>query len=240
MTSHLNTVPSTRIRRRIAMACLALSAAFPAIAQEKFQSRPVSLVVPFPPGGVADIVARALVPPLERKLGQSVVVVNKAGAGGAVGTAMVANAKPDGYTLLMALSSVSTNPEQEKVNNRPPAFTLNQLMPVARLTAEDLMLAVRTESPYRNLADIVTDARKRPGGVSYASSGPYGVYHVATEMFADEANLKLLHVPYAGGAPVMLALLSGQVDIGLVTRSVGASHLKGGKIRPLAAWGDAR
>lgn len=235
--------PSRRLQRRLtisAIGCLALAATLPALAQDKFPNRPVSLIVPFPPGGVADIVARALVPALERKFGQSVVVVNKPGAGGAIGAAMVANAKPDGYTLLMALASVSTNPEQEKVNNRPPAFTLNQLAPVARITAEDMMLAVRTESPYKTLADVVADAKKRPGGVSYASSGPYGVYHVATEMFADEANLKLLHAPYAGGAPAMLALLSGQVDIGLVTRSVGAAQLKAGKIRPLAAWGETR
>lgn len=219
---------------------LTLGLLSPLVAQERFPSRPISIVVPFPPGGVADIVARALVPSIEANLRQTVVVVNKAGAGGAIGSAVVANAKPDGYTLLMALSSVSTNPEQEVINGRPPAFLLNQLQPVARISQEDMMLAVRDESPYRSLDDLVSDVRARPGAVSYASSGVYGVYHVATEIFTDSAGLKLLHAPYAGGAPALLALLSGQVDVGLVTRSVGAAHLKSGKLRPLAAWGDSR
>lgn len=227
------------MKRRIALvfaACL-----LPAVwAQDKFPGRPVSIVVPFPPGGVADIVARALAPAMERELGQPVVVVNKAGAGGALGTAQVASAKPDGYTILMALSSVSTNPEQERINHRPAAFQLDQLAPIARISREDMMLAVRPESPYRALADVIADARKRPGAISYASSGVYGVYHVATEMLADAAGISLLHAPYSGGAPALMALLSGQVDVGLVTRSVGAAQLKSGKLRALAAWGDTR
>lgn len=228
------------VKRGCILASLILAVAFQVTAQEKFPEKPVSLIVPFPPGGVADIVGRALLPGLERRFGQTVIIVNKPGAGGALGTGSVAVSKPDGYTLLMALASISTNPEQEKVNNRPPAFTLSQLTPVARISMEDMMLAVRTESPYRTVAGIVADARKRPGEVSYASSGSYGVYHVATEMFADAANIKLLHAPYKGGAPALFALLGGQVDIALVTRSVGAAQLKAGKLRPIAAWGDSR
>lgn len=226
----------------IATAVTAVGAALlPAAAcADVFPSRPVTMVVPFPPGGVADIVARAIAPSMERKLGQPIVVVNKPGAGGSLGTAQVANAKPDGYTVLMALSSISTNPEQEQLNKRPAAFQLDQLSPIARISREDMMLAVRSESRYRSVADVIADAKARPGRVSYASSGVYGVYHVATEMLAEAAGVKLLHTPYNGGAPALLALMSGEVEVGLVTRSVGAAHLKSGKLRPLVAFGDTR
>jgi len=206
-------------------------------AQDVFPSRPVSLLVPFPPGGVADIVARSLAPSLEKTWGQSVVIVNRPGAGGALGTRQVATAKPDGYTILLALASVSTNPEQERINKRPAAFQLNQLMPVARLSVDQMMLAVRKESKYKTLDDVVKDVKNNPGKISYASSGVYGVYHVATSMFTNEAGLSMNHIPYSGGPPALVALLSGEVDVSLVTRSVGVSHLKSGTLRGLAAWG---
>jgi tripartite-type tricarboxylate transporter receptor subunit TctC len=226
------------MRRLIAALLIVISGAVSA--QDVYPSRPVSIIVPFPPGGVADIVARAIAPSMERSLKQLVVVVNKPGAGGTVGTAAVTNSAPDGYTLLIALASISTNPEQDRLHNRPAAFELAQLEPVARISIEPMLLAVRANSPYRSLKDVVEDAKKRPGAISYASSGVYGVYHVATEMFTHEAGIKLHHVPYKGGAPALLALLSGEVDIGLVTRSVGLKHLQAGTLRPIAAWGSER
>jgi tripartite-type tricarboxylate transporter receptor subunit TctC len=210
------------------------------LAQEKYPSKPVTLLVPFPPGGVADIVARSLAPALEKKWGQSVVVVNRPGAGGALGTGQLVNARPDGYTLLVALASVSTNPEQERINKRPAAFQLNQLMPVARLSMDQMMLAVRAESKYKNLRDLLNDARAQPGKISYASSGVYGVYHVATSMFTHAAGVNMNHIPYNGGPPALMALLSGDVDVSLVTRSVGLPHLQSGKLRGLAAWGSEK
>ena len=210
------------------------------LAQEKYPSKPVTLLVPFPPGGVADIVARSLAPALEKKWGQSVVVVNRPGAGGALGTGQLVNARPDGYTLLVALASVSTNPEQERINKRPAAFQLNQLMPVARLSMDQMMLAVRAESKYKNLRDLLNDARAQPGKISYASSGVYGVYHVATSMFTHAAGVNMNHIPYNGGPPALMALLSGDVDVSLVTRSVGLTHLQSGKLRGLAAWGSEK
>ncbi len=209
-------------------------------AQANFPTRPVSIVVPFPPGGVADIVARALAPSLERALGKPMPIFNRPGAGGSIGAAAVASAKPDGYTLLMALTSVSTNPEQERINERPAPFQLNQLVPLARITTDPMMLTVRPESPYRSFKALVEDAKKRPGALSYASSGIYGVYHVATEMLANAAGIRMLHVPYAGGAPALTALLTGEVDCGLVTSSVGRPYLKAGKLRPLAAMSAER
>src|ERR671936_765058 len=226
--------------RALALLAASLFFALPTFGQDAYPSRPITVVVPFPPGGVADIVARAAAPALQSTLGQPVVVLNKPGAGGTVGTASVANATPDGYTLLMALASISTNPEQERLSGRPPAFELSQLAPIARISIEPMLLAVRANSPYRTLRDVVDDAKKNPGRISYASSGPYGVYHVATEMFTREARIQLNHVPYKGGGPALIALLSGEVDIGLVTRSVGLKHPQAGTLRPLAAWGSER
>ncbi len=223
--------------RLLAILALAL-AATAARGQEAYPARAVSVIVPFPPGGVADIVARAVAPAMERSLGQPVVVVNRPGAGGTVGAAALANATPDGYTLLMALASISTNPEQDRVSGRQSAFQLSQLAPVARISIEPMLLAVRAGSPYKTLHDLIDDAKSRPGRVTYASSGLYGVYHVATEMFTHEAGIRLHHIPYKGGAPALLALLSGEVDVGLVTRAVGLKHLQAGTLRPLAAWGE--
>ena len=142
-------------------ACIAALASALARAQERFPQHAISLLVPFPPGGVADIVARSLAPVMERRLGRPVLVVNKPGAGGALGTGVVAAAKPDGYTLLVALASISTNPEQERLNKRPAPFQLNQLAPVARISTEEMMLAIRADSKYRSVGDVVEDARQR-------------------------------------------------------------------------------
>jgi len=207
------------------LAVLALALAGAASGQDAYPTRPVTVIVPFPPGGVADIVARASAPAMERSLGQPVVVVNRPGAAGTVGAAALANAAPDGYSLLMALASISTNPEQDRVSGRQSAFQLSQLAPVARISIEPMLLAVRATSPYRSLKDVIEDAKKRPSRITYASSGLYGVYHVATEMFAHEAGIRLHHIPYKGGAPALLALLSGE---------------QAGTLRPLAAWGSRR
>lgn len=220
------------------LAAVLLAVAGAASAQEVFPTRAITVIVPFPPGGVADIVARATAPSMEKSLGQPVVVANRPGAGGTVGTAALANAAPDGYTLMMALASISTNPEQDRVSGRQSAFQLSQLAPLARISIEPMLIAVRAQSPYKSLKDVVEDAKRRPGRITYASSGLYGVYHVATEMFTHDAGIRLHHIPYKGGAPALLALLSGEVDIGLVTRAVGLKHLQAGTLRPLAAWGS--
>lgn len=206
-------------------------------AREVFPSRPVSLVVPFPPGGLADNVARQLAPALEGALGQPVVVQNRPGAAGAIGAAAVASAKPDGYSVLFTLSSLSTLPEQARVNQQKPAFLLSQLKPIARISTDPLAVVVRSDSPLKTLGDLVTQARARPGEVSYGSSGNYGTVHMPVEIFAHEAQLKFNHVPYAGGAPLMVGLLGGQVDFTMLPRSSIASHVRAGKLRILATVG---
>ncbi|HVO88506.1 MAG TPA: tripartite tricarboxylate transporter substrate binding protein [Casimicrobiaceae bacterium] len=228
-------------RRLFIAACAALSAiALAAQAQDAYPSHAVTLVVPFPPGGVADIVARPFADALSRELKQPVVIENKPGAGGGVGMGFAAKAKPDGYTLLLALSSISILPEADKVTGRTPLYQLDQFVPVARLTADPTVLAVRSDSPWKTLNDFVNDARKRPGAITYGSSGNYGTMHIPMEMFAQKAGVKLLHVPFQGGGPAVVALLSGNVDALSTGPSTVIQHVKAGKVRVLASWGDKR
>ena len=226
---------------QLALGALALLAAgWPAQAQEKFPSHPVTMVVPFPPGGVADQTGRPLAAAMEKVLKQPVIASNKSGAGGAVGMAAVANAKPDGYTILMALSSISIIPEADKLFDRKPAYQMNQLAPVALVTADPTVLVVPAEAPWKTVADFVADAKKRPGEISFSSSGLYGTLHMATEMFAHAAGIKLRHVPFAGAGPAMTALLGGHVNALASGPGVVIPHIKAGKLRALAGWGDKR
>jgi len=225
---------------RALMLGVALSIAGAAVAQEIYPARPVTLVVPFPPGGVADIVARPFAEALGRELKSPVVIENKPGAGGGIGMGYVAKAKADGYTLLLALSSISILPEADKVTGRTPLYQLDQLVPIARLTADPTVLAVRADSPWKSLAEFVADARARPGAVSYGSSGNYGTMHMPMEMFAATAGIKLLHVPFTGAGPAVVALLGGTVDAVATGPSTVIPQVKAGKVRVLAGWGDKR
>jgi tripartite-type tricarboxylate transporter receptor subunit TctC len=198
------------------------------------------MVVPFPPGGVADLVGRPVAAALEKQLGQPVVVENRQGAGGGVGMQVVARAKPDGYTLLMALSSISILPEADKVLGRAPMYQFRDFVPVARFTADPVVLAVRAESPWKTVADFVADAARRPGQITYGSSGNYGTMHVPMEMLAAKAGIKLLHVPYNGAGPAVVGLLGGQVEALATGPASIAQHVKAGKVRVLAGWGAAR
>jgi len=225
---------------RLAAAALVLSAAGAAVAQSDYPSRPITMVVPFPPGGVADITARPVAEAMGRYLKQPVVVENKSGAGGGVGMAYVAKAKPDGYTVLLALSSISIIPEADKVLGREPMFQLNQLVPIARFTADPTVLAVRADGPYRSVKDLLDAAQKAPGTIPYGSSGNYGTMHVPMEMLMASAGTKMLHVPFTGAGPAVVALLGGNVDALSTGPSTIMGHYKQGKVRVLATWGETR
>ena len=138
-----------------------------------------------------------------RALGAPVVIENKAGAGGGIGMGYVAKAKPDGYTVLLALSSISILPEADKVTGRAPMYQFKDFVPIARFTADPTVLAVRADSPWKTLAEFVADARKRPGAITYGSSGNYGTMHVPMEMFDASAGIKMLHVPFTGAGPAV-------------------------------------
>lgn len=209
-------------------------------AQEPYPSRPITIVVPFPPGGIADLTARPLGSVLERYLKQPVVVSNKSGAGGAVGMQSVAVAKPDGYTLMVALVSISTIPEVDTLFGRKPAFTRDQLTGIARLNADPPILVIGADTPWKNLKELIDDAKKRPGEITYSSSGIYAASHVPMEMFLHAAGLKMRHLPTTGGAPAMTAVLGGHAAMWASPPAVAMPHLKAGKIRTLATWGGTR
>jgi tripartite-type tricarboxylate transporter receptor subunit TctC len=207
---------------------------------QSWPTRTVTMIVAFPPGGQADLAARPVALALEKILGRAVVVDNRAGAGGMLGNAAAARSEPDGHTLLMALSSMTFLPEAERLYERKPSYEYEQFLPVARVLADPAVLAVRKDSPYKSLADLVADARKRPGQISFSSSGNYGAAHVPFEMFQQAAGIKLLHVPYRGGGPALTAFIGAQVD--LTAQAPGPIHpfIEDGQARALAHWGAKR
>jgi tripartite-type tricarboxylate transporter receptor subunit TctC len=211
--------------------------ASPAWAQEPYPTRPISIVVAFPPGGVADNTARPVAAALERILKQPVPIINKAGAAGAVGNQIVATSKPDGYTLLMALVSESVLPEVDKLFGRPQNYTLDQLTGIARINADPSMLVVRADAPWKTLKDLVEDAKKRPGEIVFTSSGLYGAAHIPMEMFIKAAGIKMRHLPTTGGGPMMNAMLGGHAQLVMTPVSLAAAHVKAGKLRLLAHSG---
>jgi tripartite-type tricarboxylate transporter receptor subunit TctC len=223
---------------RLALVLVLLVAA-PALADD-YPSRPITLVAPFPPGGVADLTARPVAAALEKVLKNPVAVVNKTGAAGAVGMQFVATSKPDGYTLLLALSSISIIPEADKLFGRPPAFTVDQFAPIALISADPTVLVVRTESPWKTAREFIEDATKRPGQVSFSSSGVYGTLHMAMELLSHAAGIRLRHVPHNGAGPALNAILGGHVDALASGPAVVLPHIKSGKLRALAGWGDKR
>jgi tripartite-type tricarboxylate transporter receptor subunit TctC len=230
----------SRLLAALALALLAAVLPTAAAAQQEYPNHTVTMIVPFPPGGVADITARPLAEVMGRHLKQSVIVENKAGAGGGVGMQYVARSKPDGYTVLLALSSISIIPEADKVLGRDPMFQLTQLVPIARFTADPTVLAVRADGPYKSVADLVAAAKKAPGTIPYGSSGNYGTMHVPMEMLSESAGVKMLHVPFTGAGPAVVALLGGQVEALSTGPSTVVGHVKAGKIRVLATWGEGR
>jgi tripartite-type tricarboxylate transporter receptor subunit TctC len=233
-------VSATFLFRSFATFLAGLLFSMPAAAEDAYPTKPISMIVPFPPGGVADIVGRPLADAMSRALGVPVVIENKAGAGGGIGMGYVAKAKPDGYTVLLALSSISILPEADKVTGRAPMYQFRDFIPIARFTADPTVLAVRADSPWKTLAEFVADARKRPGAISYGSSGNYGTMHVPMEMFDASADIKMLHVPFTGAGPAVVALLGGNIDAVSSGPSTVVQHVKAGKLRVLASWGDKR
>jgi tripartite-type tricarboxylate transporter receptor subunit TctC len=207
---------------------------------QAWPSRNVTMIVPFPPGGQADLAARPVAAALEKILGRAVVIENRQGAGGAVGNAAAARAEPDGHTLLMTLSSVVILPEADRLFERRPSYELDQLVPIVRVLADPAVLPVLNTSPYRTLQDLIADAKKRPGQITFSSSGNYGAAHVPFEMFQQSAGIKLQHVPYRGGGPALAAFLGGQVDITGQAPGPVKPYVDEGRVRLLASWGGKR
>jgi tripartite-type tricarboxylate transporter receptor subunit TctC len=218
----------------------ALALAAPVLQAQDYPAKPVSMIAPFPPGGVADLVGRPLAAAMEKTLKQPVLVVNRPGAGGAVGTTSVAKAAPDGYSILMSLSSISIFPVSDPMNGRPVPYQLSDFAPIALVTADPTILVVAADGPYKTIQEFIASAKAYPERINYASSGTYGTLHVAMEMFANAAGIRMFHIPYQGGGPAAAALLGGQVHALASGPAAVVGQIKGGKMRALAGWGDKR
>jgi tripartite-type tricarboxylate transporter receptor subunit TctC len=221
-------------------ALLAATAAAPVTGQEAYPNRPISMIVAFPPGGVADITGRPTAAAMEKVLKQPVTVTNRPGAAGAVGNAAVANAKPDGYTILMALSSISVIPAADELFNRKPAYSLDQFAPIALISADPTILVAHPSLPVRTVKELVALARAKPGELSFSSSGVYGALHMPMEIFMHATKIRMRHVPTTGGGPAINAILGGHVALTAGGPAAISGHVKAGKMRPLASWGAAR
>ena len=210
------------------------------IAQDAYPSRPVTLINPFPPGGAVDVVARPLAGILEPILKQPIVIETKAGAAGQVGAQVAASAKPDGYTLLMHLVSISGFAEVDKLFGRPVKFTRDDFIPITRFIADPMVLVVNDRQPHRTLQEFVEDAKKRPNELIFSSSGLYGALHLPTALFAKAAGIQLRHLPTAGGGPALTAVLGNNAQAVVSSIAAANVHIKAGKLRPLAGFGAQR
>ncbi|AGW92826.1 tripartite tricarboxylate transporter substrate binding protein [Cupriavidus sp. DF5525] len=200
-------------------------------------SRPITIVVTYPPGGGADLMARQIAPGLGRELGQSVIVENRPGAGGQIGAAYVAKAAPDGYTLMVDASSYAVNPSlYPKLPYDPgKAFT-----PVGVLARYPNVLVATASFPASKVSDVLAMAKQKPGSVAFASSGNGSAQHLAGVLFEQRAGVDLLHVPYKGGGPAMTDVIAGQVPLFFANVASSLQHIKAGKLKPLAVTSHSR
>lgn len=224
---------SLRRRALLALTTACLWAAVPALAQADYPNRPITYVVPYPPGGAADVFARQLAGELTKRLGQPVVVENRAGANGNVGSASVVKAPADGYTLLLGTAStVAINPHLYGKNM--PYDPLKDLQAVSGTHSMANVLVVNTATPYKSVQDVVAAAKAKPGALAYASAGNGNTMHLAGEQFRMQAGIDLLHVPYKGGPPAMNDVLAGQVPMMFNNLPAILPMVRGGKLRALA------
>lgn len=216
-------------------ASAATLAAGRANAQDAYPSHAITVVSPFPPGGVSDVITRPLDASLEAVFKQPVVLENKAGAAGAVGAQFVAAAKPDGYTLLTHIVSISGFEAVDKLFGRTPKFTNASFIPLARIVADPIVLIINNDLPYKTVKDLVADAKANPDKLIFSSSGLYGASHIPTALFAKAAgDLKMRHLPTNGGGPAVTAVLGGNVNFFMSPTSIALPHIKAGKVRALA------
>lgn len=221
------------------LAFLALALVIPvAFAQAPWPTRPVTIVVPFPPGGGTDTGARIVAEQLSRKWGQPVLVDNKGGAAGQLGADIVAKAKPDGYTILMG--NIGTQAINPALYPKLPYDPDKAFAPITLVAELPLAMMVNPSVPAQNVKEFIALAKSRPGKLSYSSSGAGGGPHLAAEMFKDATGTDILHVPYKGGGPAIADLLAGHVQASFMTVLEASGHVKAGKLRALAVTSDKR
>lgn len=221
-------------------AAAAALAVRPGFAQGVYPTHAVTLVNPFPPGGAADKVGQPLKAVLEPVLKQPVIIETKSGAAGAVGAQYAASAKPDGYTLLLHITSISGFAEVDKLFGRTPKFTTADFIPIARYVADPCALLVNDQTPYKTLKDFVDDAKKRPDEIVFSSSGLYGALHIPMAQFMQKADIKMRHLPTRGGGPALTAFLGNNAQCLVSSISAAMTQIKAGKAKPLAMFGGKR
>ena len=221
-----------------AAAAAALKTSF---AQDAYPTRAITVINPFPPGGAVDVVMRPLAAILEPMVQKPVVIDTKAGAAGQVGAQVAAHAKPDGYTLLSHLTSISGFAEVDRLFGRQPKFTNADFIPLARFVADPCVLVCNDQQPYKTLQEFVEDAKKRPNEIIFSSSGLYGALHIPMALFMQTAgNLQLRHLPTNGGGPALTAVLGNNAAVLASSVSASIAHIRAGKARPLALFGARR
>ena len=212
----------------------------PGFAEDAYPTHAITLINPFPPGGAADVVGRPFAAVMEPLVKQPVVIETKAGAAGQVGAQFAASAKPDGYTLLVHIVSISGFAEVDKLFGRTPKFTRADFIPIARFTAGPMVLLVNDQQPYKTLKELVDDAKANPDKLVFSSSGLYGALHLPTALFMKAAGLKLRHLPTNGGGPALTALLGNNSQILVSSLAAASAQMKAGKVRALACYSDRR
>ena len=227
-------------RQFVAGSAAAALAGSSAYAQDAYPSRTITLINPFPPGGAADVVGRPFAAALEPIIKQPVVIDTKAGAAGAVGAQFAANAKPDGYTLLVHIVSISGFAEMDKLFDRQPKFTRADFIPIARFTEGPMALVVNDQTPYKTLKELVDDAKKRPNEIIFSSSGLYGALHLPLALFLKAAGLQMRHLPTNGGGPALTAILGNNSQVLATSIAAANSQIKAGKLRALACFSEKR
>ena len=223
-------------RLKFCSAVLWTTFAATAVAQS-YPTKPVRMIVPSSPGGGSDIVARIVAPKLAERLGQQVVVENRAGAGTMIGGEVVAKAAPDGYTLLMGLSTLATNPA---IYRKVPYNALTDLAPITMVLSAPNILVVHPSLPVRSVKELIWFAQARPGELNFGSAGTGTNPHLSMELFLSMAKLRMVHIPYKGSAPAMIDLLGGQVATMTATMLTGIPHVRGGRLRALGVTGAQR
>jgi len=212
----------------------------PALAEDAYPSHAITFINPFPPGGAADVVGRPLAAVLEPILKQPCVIETKAGAAGALGGQVAATAKPDGYTLLIHIVSISGFAEVDKLFGRTPKFTRADFIPIARLTSGPMVLLVNDQQPYKTVKELVADAKANPDKLTFSSSGLYGALHLPTALFMQAAGIKMKHLPTNGGGPALTAILGNNSQVLVSSIAAASGQIKAGKLRALACFSPQR
>jgi tripartite-type tricarboxylate transporter receptor subunit TctC len=214
------------IRWLLAAHALAVSASASA-----WPTKPVTFIVPYPPGGGTDVIARIVQEPLSRQLGQPIVIENRGGAGGSLGTAVAARATPDGHTMLFTLSSHSINPV---IYQKLPFDTERDFRPVSMVASLPQLFAVHPDTPYKTFGELVSHMRSHPGKVDYASVGIGSPSHLAGELLKMRLSAYMVHIPYRGGGPAVAATMAGDVPVLIVSIPAAMSQVRAGRLRPIA------